>query len=86
MFIAEDTLDYHQFGQLTHYEVEKILNEFLEDAYYSDKSQVLIITGKGKLIRPIMPKLLKKHKLVKNFKTAGYYNGQDGAFEVTLVN
>lgn len=47
--------------------------------------RVLVITGKGKVVKPSVFKLLKQSKKVKEFKTAGYFNGQEGAFEVILL-
>lgn len=83
-FVAEAELDFHHFGQLTDFDIEKILFEFLEDSYVSSKSNLLVITGKGPVVRPLVQKLLKQNKFVKNFNVAGYFNGQDGAFEVEL--
>ncbi len=86
MFISEAELDYHNFGILLPYDVEKILNEFLEDSSIAGYKQVLVITGKGNVVRPLINKLLSRHKLVEKFKQAGYFNGQTGAFEVTLID
>ena len=83
-FIAEAELDYHEFGQLTPFDIEKILTEFLEDCYIAKYNRVTIITGKGNVVRPLVRKLLKENKFVENFKPAGYFNGQGGAFEVEL--
>lgn len=83
-FIAQAELDFHEFGELTTYDIEKYLNEFLEDCYISKLQRVLIITGKGKVVRPLVMKLLKINKYVSTFKTAGYFNGQSGALEVEI--
>lgn len=80
----EDKLDFHDFGILDAFEIESILNEFIEDAYHSGFRKVLVVTGKGAVIRPMAPKLLKKNQYVENFTQAGYFTGQSGAFEVTL--
>ena len=85
-FYPEASLDYHEFGMLDHFEIEKLLNDFLEDCYINKLHNVLVITGKGQVVRPLVGRLLKNHKLVKSFKTAGYFNGQNGAYEVSLID
>ncbi|BCX14095.1 MAG: hypothetical protein KatS3mg085_627 [Candidatus Dojkabacteria bacterium] len=85
-FIPQATLDYHKFGKLLPYDIEKILFEFIEDSYYSNYQKILIITGKGKVVRPLVKRLLAQNKFVSNFKQASYFNGQSGAFEVTLIS
>lgn len=85
IFIPQATLDYHEIEITHHYQIEEELNLFLEDCAKANFQKVLIITGKGKVVRPTVDSLLKKHKLVKSHKQAGYYNGQWGAFEVTLT-
>jgi DNA-nicking Smr family endonuclease len=77
-------LDFHDFKALLPYDVEQQLNEFLEDSYVRNYKQVLIITGKGKLVKPLVQKLLRNHKLVKKFEYADYYSGQEGAVVVNL--
>jgi len=84
-FIPQAKLDYHEFGILNAYDIEKHLNEFIEDSYISKFTEILIITGKGFVVRPLVNKLLSKNKYVLNFKSAGYFNGQGGAFEVKLT-
>lgn len=84
-FISEAELDYHEFGVINIYEIEKILNDFLEDCHIQKLKNVLVITGKGQVVKPYVQKFLKSHKFVGSFKTAGYFNGQSGAFEVTLI-
>ncbi len=77
-------MDFHEFGILDHFDVEKILNEYLEDEHVSGNKALLIITGTGKMVKPLVAKLLKTHRLVKEFSEAGYFNGQKGAYEVIL--
>lgn len=84
-FIPDAELDFHNFGLVDHYQVEKILTEFLEDSQIMNYKQLVVITGKGPFIRPLVKKLLGNMNLVESLKTAGYYNGQSGAYEVTLV-
>jgi DNA-nicking Smr family endonuclease len=83
-FIPDSELDFHNFGVLNAAEIEKLLSEFIEDSYIANKNYLLIITGKGKFVRPLVKNLLRENKYIKSFKTAGYFNGQDGAFEVVL--
>lgn len=84
IFYCQNELDYHDLGPLTNYDIEKILNEFLEDSYIAMHKYVRVITGKGQVVRPYVQKLLKTNKYVEKFKTAGYFGGQDGAIEITL--
>jgi DNA-nicking Smr family endonuclease len=83
-FISDSELDFHDFGILTEYEIEVILNNYIEDSYFLNLKYLLIITGKGKVVRPLVNKLLKTNKYVESHKRAGYFNGQEGAIEVTL--
>ncbi len=83
-FIPQNELDFHIYPKLDHVEVEKLLNEFLEDNQLIGNKFLLVITGKGKLVRPTVRKILGKHPLVESFKVAGYFNGQDGAFEIIV--
>lgn len=82
----QDKLDYHEFGELTHFDIEKLLFDFLEDSYNFGFSKVLVITGKGRIVKPLVQKLLKQNKFVEEFKQAGYFTGQGGAFEVCIKN
>ncbi len=84
-FIPQASLDYHNLGILNSYEIEKILMDFFLDCEFMGYKRVLVITGKGKVVKPSVFKLLKQSKKVKEFKTAGYFNGQEGAFEVILL-
>ncbi len=84
-FLPQATFDYHNLGVLNPYEIEKYLIEFIQDCNFLGYKRILIVTGKGYVVRPLVSKLLKKSREVKEFKQAGYFNGQDGAFEVTLV-
>jgi DNA-nicking Smr family endonuclease len=83
-FYSERELDYHDFGRVDLFDIEKILNEFLEDCHIASLTYVLVITGTGLVVKPAVEKLLRRHKLVQTFKSAGYFNGQGGAFEVIL--
>lgn len=85
-FIPDSKLDFHNFDKLSPFDVEKILFQFIEDEFAADKNYLLIITGKGKVVRPLVQKLLEQNKYVEKYKSAGYFNGQQGAFEVTLKN
>lgn len=83
-FVPQATLDYHNLGILNAFEVEKLLYDFIEDSEVAGFRNILVVTGKGKFIRPLVNNLLKKNKKVKSFRSAGYFNGQEGAFEVSL--
>ena len=83
-FTHNSEIDFHKFKKLDHFDIEKKLIEFLEDNYLIGNKYLLVITGKGKLVKPIVKNLLLKNKFVNSFKAAGYFNGQDGAFEVVL--
>ncbi len=83
-FIPQAELDYHDRGAMSRYEIEKLLEDFILESYSAGFEKVLIITGKGRVVRPIVRKNLKSNSKVVRFKNAGYYNGQSGAFEVFL--
>lgn len=85
-FYPENQLDFHTFGIINNFEIEKILGEFIEDCFIQKNKNILIITGKGNIIRPLVQKLLRQNKYVENFKQAGYFNGQSGAIEVVLID
>lgn len=78
-------LDYHEYGILDHFEIEKVFNEFIEDSFNAKHTNLLIITGKGATVRPLVLRFLKNNKYVKSFQFADYYNGQSGAIEVELI-
>jgi len=91
MFFTDNTLDFHNTGPITPYDVEMRFTKFIEDCYIKQHEQILIITGKGlnskqgAKIRPQIQKLLQQNKYVKSFKFASLYNGGRGAFEVQLI-
>lgn len=82
----EAVLDYHTYGIIDDYSIEKILREFLEDSYFIKCKFVEVITGKGKVVRPLVQKLLSKNKLVESFKPSGEYSTNQGSFEIVLKN
>lgn len=85
-FIPDAQLDFHDYDLLYPYDIEKILLEFIEDNYVDGNRNLLVITGKGRVVKPIVYRKLKDIKFVKNWRIAGYFNGQDGAFEVELID
>jgi len=88
-FRPEAQFDFHPLGVLTVEEIEFYLDKFLEEQKALGHIKLLIITGKGRVVRPVVARLLeglvKRKKLVKEFHSAGYFNGQEGAFEVELA-
>jgi DNA-nicking Smr family endonuclease len=84
LFYSQDEFDYHDLGPMTPFDIEENFNRFIEDSYFKMLRYVTIVTGKGQVVRPLVQRLLKTNKYVEKFKNAGYFNGQDGAFEVTL--
>lgn len=85
-FIPEAKIDFHDFGPMTEFDIEQRLLHFLEDCHIAKFTSVLVVTGKGQVVRPLVARLLNKCKFVKSHQTAGYFNGQTGAFEVVLEN
>lgn len=84
MFFPEDTLDFHDLGVLTPNQIIFETNQFIELSQLSGHTKVRIITGKGKVVRPLVQKVISNHKSIAKFKVAGYYDGQDGAFDINL--
>ncbi|GAB4284597.1 MAG: hypothetical protein Kow0081_1860 [Candidatus Dojkabacteria bacterium] len=84
-FIPDAELDFHNFGIIDHFQVEMILNNFIEDSYIANHKRIVVITGNGKVVKPLTKKLLRKNSYVKEFKEANYFNGKSGAFEVKLI-
>jgi len=76
-FIPEDILDCHEFGQIPYFEIVKLIEEFIEDSFNNEFYKVRIITGKGKIIRPLTINILKKSEYVENFNFSDYWSGQD---------
>ena len=85
-FYPQAELDYHDRGSLNPYDIEKLLHEFIEDEQIKGNTRLLIITGKGRIVRPLVRTLLTRHPEVKEFASGSYHNGQDGAFEVIIKN
>jgi DNA-nicking Smr family endonuclease len=83
-FVPEAQLDYHNRGSLSKFEIIQMLEDFLLESYTDGLEKVLIITGKGSVVRPLVTKKLRKSKYVAKSSKAGYYNGQSGAIEVYL--
>jgi len=82
--IYEDKIDFHEFGLIEPNQIYFFTDKFIKDSFNQDLKKILIITGKGELIRPCVQKALKNNKLVKKFLRASEYNGGSGAFEVWL--
>lgn len=83
-FRPEKELDYHNFGILSREEIQLIYDNFITHSLAEGKYLLLIITGKGKVVRPQIRNLLSKDKRVQAFRSAGYFLGKTGAFEVEL--
>jgi DNA-nicking Smr family endonuclease len=83
-FVPDFSIDFHKFGPMNSYEIEKRVREFVEDSYAAGGNRLLIITGKGKTVRPIAQEILGTSDIVEEYRYAGYFNGQDGALEVIL--
>lgn len=84
IFVPDQILDYHGLGILDQYDVEKLLNDFISEAFSINCNRVLVITGKGNLIRKLLPNLLKNIDTVKSFNKASSKNGGEGAYEIYL--
>jgi DNA-nicking Smr family endonuclease len=85
MFREQATLDMHEFLPLPHDEIRDMIRTFIEEQHSLGKYQIKIITGKGQVVRPITLKIVSKSPLVKQFRFAGYYSGQNGAIEILLA-
>ncbi|MCA9383617.1 Smr/MutS family protein [Candidatus Dojkabacteria bacterium] len=89
-FFPEATLDYHDLGELTDYDIEQHLNIFLVESHAAGYDKVLIITGigihsvNGPKVRPLVTRLLAENKLIAQYKQASIENGGRGAFEIWL--
>lgn len=83
-FQPEVTLDYHPLGILDTFQIEYTLEKFIEDSYFAGKRKLLIITGKGSVIRPVVKKHIRTLSHIKSWTQAGYFNGGSGALEVEL--
>lgn len=84
MFIPQATLDFHELGPMIHADIHKTIEVFIEDSYYKNLLKIKIITGKGKIVRPMALRIIKKSKFVKEYRFAGYFTGQNGAIEIIL--
>jgi DNA-nicking Smr family endonuclease len=88
--LPEAILDLHDFGPIRDFEVEEIVNRFIEDSYHDGLKKVLIVTGKGlnsksgPKLRPQVQKLLKQNKSIRTFHLASSARGGEGAIEVYL--
>lgn len=83
-WIFDAELDYHDLGVLNPYDVEKLLNDFIQDSHLKGYSRLLVITGKGKVVRPLVLRLLKHHKLVKKFESNEQVNTFSGSYVVYI--
>jgi DNA-nicking Smr family endonuclease len=85
-FRSTASFDFHNRGPLSKDIIEDLCASFLQECHANNDRFVIIITGKGEKVRPLVSRYLARSKRVKTFRTAGYYNGQEGAFEVELVD
>lgn len=81
LFIPQAQFDFHEFSELLPYQIDQYYEEFINDCVRAKLKRVLIITGKGRVVRPHVERLLKKDDRIERYKSAGYYTGQEGAFE-----
>ncbi|MCA9376470.1 Smr/MutS family protein [Candidatus Nomurabacteria bacterium] len=84
-FKAEVELDYHSYGILTPEAVRHIYHEFIKECQTNSKKRLLIITGRGAVVRPTIQKVLRSDKRIERYNIAGTFNGKSGAFEVILI-
>lgn len=83
-FIPEAVLDYHEYDILNEPAVEQIYNSFVDESIIYGQKKLLIVTGKGELVRPHIARIAARDKRIASYQRAGYFNGQSGAFEITL--
>lgn len=84
MFFPDDILDFHHLGILTPEQISYEADKFINNSHQSGHQFIRIITGKGRVVRPTVIRVLRQHRLIKDFKQAGYYEGQDGAYDIKL--
>lgn len=84
MLLFDSQIDFHAFGEMSREEIDYLLNQFLDENAALKNRTLLIITGKGEVVRPEIERLLKKDKRVLEYESAGYTTGQHGAFIVKL--
>lgn len=77
-------LDYHDRGVLDPYTIEKLLEDFILDSYLAKCNKLLVITGRGRVVRPLVLRILKHHKTVKNFEPLENVNLYGGSFVVYI--
>ncbi len=85
-FKPEAQFDFHPLGVLTVEEIEFYTDKFLEEQRAIGNTKLIIITGKGRVVRPVVERVLKDYRFVKEYRRAGYFNGQEGAFEIVLTD
>ncbi len=83
-FRPQSELDYHDYGILTNEDIMRIYNEYISDCIKANYKKVRIITGKGKVVRPKVNKLLSRDKRVEKSEYSGYFSGGSGSFDVIL--
>lgn len=82
--IYEDKIDFHEYGLLEKNQIQFFTDKFIQDSYSQGLKKILIITGKGAIVRPCVENTLRNHKLIKKYSRALEENGGSGAFEVWL--
>ncbi len=83
-FKVDRELDFHNMGILTREEIKYLVECFLEDSILMGASNVLIVTGRGNTVRPLVRLCLMESKKVASFRIARFFRGGAGAFEVFL--
>lgn len=84
------TLDFHNHGVLTEYEICSLAQQFVENALSKGFTKILIITGKGlhskegPVIEPLLREFLPTIPGVRSVLTARRDRGGEGALEVEI--
>lgn len=83
--------DFHDRGMLTHSNMRKLVDEFLEECRDRGLTKVLFITGKGlhsrkgmPIIKPFVKKYLQEKSFVVRVYEGRFDRGGSGTLEVVL--
>ena len=83
-FKPEALLDFHDYDILNESYILEIYDQFIKESIEASQTKVLIITGKGEVIKPLINKTLARDNRVDTYNHAGMYQGGKGAFEIFL--
>ena len=88
--LPQAEFDFHNLGRLTHQDILKLADDFINDSQKNNLKIVSFIVGQGihsangPVIKPLLADWLSSHPAVKSFSEGKFGAGGQGVFIVKL--